>query len=68
MSNSWDLYYSHYSDWDDAHCFNVRLELKFEKELKKLGYVEYINSDDMFMLDNKISNKSLPNSKTYKKK
>ena len=39
MSNSWDKYFSHYSDWDDAHCFNVRLELKFEDEIKSLGYV-----------------------------
>ena len=36
MSNSWDNYFSHYSDWDEAHCFNVRLELKFEQNIKSL--------------------------------
>ncbi len=66
MANSWDNYFSHYSDWDDAHCFNVKIELKFEEEIKKLGYVECINSDDIYLLDNNISNRSLPKSKTYK--
>ncbi len=66
MSNSWDRYFSHYSDWDDAHCFNVRLELKFEEEIKSLGYHEYVNSDDFYFLD-KISSKTLPKSKTYTK-
>ena len=65
MSNSWDKYFDHYSDWDDAHCFNVRLELKFEEELKRLGYSEYVNSDDMYMFDYNISNETLPKSKTY---
>ncbi|WP_269624612.1 hypothetical protein [Prochlorococcus marinus] len=65
MSNSWDEYLSYYSDWDDSHCFNVRLELKFEEEIKRLGYVEYINSDDMFLLDNNFSSETLPKSKTY---
>ncbi len=63
MSNSWDDYFAHYSDWDDAHCFNVRLELKFEDEIKKLGYIEYVNSDNIYLVDNKIT----PKSKTYKK-
>ena len=67
MSNSWDEYYSHYLDWDDAHCFNVRLELKFEEEIKKLGYSENINSDDMYLFDNSISNHTLSKSKTYTK-
>ena len=67
MPNSWDSYFDHYSDWDDAHCFNIRLELKFEEEIKKLGYVEYINSDDIYLIDNNIYNKSLPRSKTYTK-
>tara|TARA_B100000902_G_C26734951_1_gene633230 strand:- start:109 stop:444 length:336 start_codon:yes stop_codon:yes gene_type:complete len=67
MANSWDRYFSHFSDWDDAHCFNVRLELKFEEEVKKLGYVEYVNTDEMFLLDNNISNQSLPKSKIYTK-
>ena len=65
MSNSWDEYFSHYSDWDDAHCFNVRLEIKFEEEIKRLGYVKYFNSDNIFLEDENITNKSLPISKTY---
>ena len=65
MPNSWDLYFSHYLDWDDAHCFNVRIELKFEDEIKCLGYVEYVNSDDIFLEDENISNNTLPRSKTY---
>ena len=65
MANSWDQYFSHYSDWDDAHCFNVRIELKFEDEIKCLGYVEYVNSDDIFLEDENISNNTLPRSKTY---
>tara|TARA_B100001250_G_scaffold243404_1_gene209233 strand:+ start:155 stop:490 length:336 start_codon:yes stop_codon:yes gene_type:complete len=67
MSNSWDDYFAYYSDWDDALCFNVRLELKFEQEIKTLGYVEYVNSDDMYLLDNNISYQTLPKSRTYKK-
>ncbi len=67
MPNSWDKYFAHYTDWDDSHCFNVRLEFKFEEEIKKLGYTEYVNSDDVFLLDNNITNKNLPKSKTYKK-
>ncbi len=67
MANSWDKYYAHYSDWDHAHCFNVRLELKFEENIKSLGYQEYVASDDLFLLDNKFSIKSLPKNKTYKK-
>ena len=65
MPNSWDKYFSLYSDWDEAHSFNVRLELKYEDELKSLGYIEFVNSDDVFILDNSISNKTLPKSKTY---
>ncbi len=65
MSNSWDKYFSHYSDWDDAHCFNVRLELKFEENINNLGYVEYDNSNDMFILESNVSNIIVPNSKTY---
>ena len=65
MANSWDQYFSHYSDWDDAHCFNVRIELEFEDEIKSLGYVEYVNSDDIFLEDENISNNTLPKSKTY---
>ena len=67
MSNSWDNYFSHYSDWDESHCFNVRLELKFEENLKSLGYVEHVNSDDLFILESKFSNKTFPKSKTYTK-
>ncbi len=67
MSNSWDEYFSHYSDWDDAHCFNVRVELKFEENIKSLGYVEHVDSDDLFILENKFSNVSFSKSKTYTK-
>ena len=67
MTHSWDKYFGHYSDWDDAHCFNVRLELKFEEEIKRLGYVEYVNSDDMYLIDNNISNTTIPKTKTYTK-
>ncbi len=67
MSNSWDKYFSHYSDWDDAHCFNVRLELKFEEKIKRLGYVENVTKDDMFQPENNLLNKTFPNRKTYNK-
>ena len=67
MPNSWDKYFSHYSDWDEAHCFNVRLELKFEENLKCLGYVEQVSSDDLFILDDNIYNKIFPQCKTYTK-
>ena len=66
MPNSWDNYFSHYSDWDDAHCFNVRVELKFEANIKSLGYQEYVKSDELFLPDN-FSNKTLSKSKTYTK-
>ena len=65
MPNSWDNYFSHYADWDDAHCFNVKIELKFEGEINKLGYIEYIDSDVIYLTDNNISNKTFPQSKTY---
>ena len=65
MPSSWNEYFSLYSDWDDAHRFNVRIELKFEDEIKCLGYVEYVNSDDIFLEDENISNNTLPRSKTY---
>ena len=67
MPNSWDSYFEHYSDWDDAHCFNVRLELKFEDNLKSLGYIEYVEDDDIFSSGINFSNTSLPKSKTYLK-
>ena len=67
MPNSWDQYFSHYSDWDDAHCFNVRIELKFEDEIKRLGYAEYVSSDDIYLESKYISNEILPISKTYTK-
>ena len=66
MTNSWDSYFSHYSDWDDSHCFNVRIELKFEDKIKSLGYIEYVNSNDLFIPENSY-NKTLPKSKTYTK-
>ena len=67
MPSSWDKYFEHYSDWDDAHCFNVRLELKFEEEIKKLGYVEYVNSNDIYLIDNSFSNKTQSKCKNYTK-
>ena len=62
MTNSWDKYFAHYSDWDDAHCFNVRLEIKFEDEIKRLGYVEYFNSDDIYLIDNNSMHKGMRSS------
>ena len=67
MSNSWDDYFAHYSDWDDAHCFNVRLELKFEDKIKSLGYVENRTSDDLYISEINFSNKALSKSLTYTK-
>ena len=67
MSNSWDKYFEHYSDWDDAHCFNVRIELKYEENIKTLGYQEYLATDDLFIPENNFSNKILSKSKTYSK-
>ena len=65
MANSWDKYFSHFTDWDEAHCFNVRLELKFEDKIKRLGYVEHVFTDDLYIPDSKISTKTLPQCKTY---
>lgn len=67
MPNSWDQYFAHYSDWDEAHCFNIRLELEFEDKLKSLGYVENVVLGDLFQPDNNFLNKTLPNRKTYTK-
>ena len=67
MKNSWDNYFAHYSDWDDAHRFNIRLELKFEDKLKSLGYVENVISDDLFLPEDDFLNKTLPKSKNYTK-
>jgi hypothetical protein len=68
MANSWDQYFAHYSDWDDAHCFNVRIELKYEDEIKRLGYSEYVSYDDIYLESRYISNETLPISKTYAKR
>ena len=67
MPNSWDNYFSHYSDWDDAHCFNVRLELEFEDKIKSLGYIENTTSEDLFIPQHNFSSPNLLKSKTYKK-
>ncbi len=67
MSNSWDKYFEHYADWDEAHCFNVRIELKFEEDLKKLGYVECVYSEDIYLIDNNIASKAKPNSLSFSK-
>ena len=66
MPNSWDEYYNHYTDWDDAHRFNVRVELIYEEDLKKLGYNEFIPVDELFFPEKVYSNKTFPQSKTYK--
>jgi len=65
MSNSWDKYFALYSDWDQAHCFNVRLELRFEENIKKLGYVENVAAVDFYLSENNLMNKELTNRKTY---
>ena len=65
MSHSWDDYYSNYSDWDDSHCFNVRIELKYEDNLKQLGYIQYVNDVDYLSSETNFLSKTLPNSKTY---
>ena len=67
MPNSWDDYYSHYSDWDEAHCFNVRIQLRFEENLKCLGYIEFLERDFLRSLDNNFIDKALPQNKTYVK-
>ena len=67
MPNSWDQYFSYYSDWDESHRFNVRIELKFEEEIKRLGYAEYVDSDDIYLENKYNSEKTLPISKTYSK-
>ena len=68
LNYTWDEYYKHYTDWDDAHRFNVRLELVSEKNLQSLGYTEFRPVDELFYPDNTFSNKTFPQSKTYKKK
>ena len=68
MPNSWDEYYSHYSDWDEAHCFNVRIQLRFEENLKCLGYSQFLEKDFLFSLENSFIDKALPQNKTYIKK
>ena len=67
MPNSWDDYYNHYSDWDEAHCFNVRIQLRFEENLKCLGYSELLEKDFLFSLENSFIDKALPQNKTYVK-
>ena len=67
MSNSWDNYFAHYSDWDRAHCFNVRLELRFEENIRDLGYQEFVNTYDFFSPETNLDHSILPKNKTYKK-
>tara|TARA_Y100001968_G_C19144458_1_gene613063 strand:+ start:385 stop:720 length:336 start_codon:yes stop_codon:yes gene_type:complete len=67
MSNSWDEYYNHFSDWDEAHKFTVRVELRYETELIKLGYKEFEEIDNLFISEENYSIKSLPQSKIYQK-
>ena len=65
MNNSWHEYYSHYTDWDDSHCFNIRVEIRYEEELKKLGYTQIIKGDDFFQPEEIIPNTSMPKQITY---
>ena len=65
MPNSWDDYYNHYSDWDEAHSFNVRIQLRFEENLKCLGYNELLEKDFLFSLENNFTDKALPQNRTY---
>ena len=67
MTNSWDEYYNHYIDWDDAHRFKVRIELKFEENLKSLGYIELENRNELFFPEKNFAIKALPQSKNYSK-
>jgi len=67
MSNSWDRYFSNYSDWDGSHCFNVRIDLKFEEKIKRLGYTEFVNSNDIYLESNHLYNKTMTIGKTYTK-
>ena len=68
MSNSWDNYFAHYSDWDDAHRFNVRVELKYEDKLKSLGYIENVISDDLFIPERCFDDNTFSKSKKYTKR
>ena len=65
MPHSWESYFAHYTDWDDSHCFNVRIELGYEDQIKNLGYIEKLTSDDLFLAEDNHHNQSLPKSKTY---
>ena len=67
MDNSWDEYYRKYTDWDEAHCFNIRIELQYENELIKLGYDELQNKEDLFILEQVSDNKLLPQNRQYVK-
>ena len=42
-------------------------KLKFDDEIKRLGYTEYFSSDDIYLESKYIPNKILPKSKTYAK-
>ena len=68
MSNSWDEYYGHYDDWDDSHTFNVRIELKYEDNLSKLGYLVYEPLDDFLNLETNGKNNNASSIKTYLKR
>ena len=55
MPSSWDQYFSQYSDWDDAHCFNVRIELEFEEEIKNA--VKKVGSEFLKPIKDIVNNK-----------
>ena len=67
MPNSWDKYYLSYIDWDESHCFNVRIELKYEDEINRLGYSEYCDKDDMYLIEKSAYDSTISKSRTYRK-
>tara|TARA_Y100001968_G_C19240116_1_gene658997 strand:+ start:609 stop:878 length:270 start_codon:yes stop_codon:yes gene_type:complete len=43
----------------------VRVELRFEEEIKSLGYLEFVVEDNIFFSENNFSHNGLSKSKTY---
>tara|TARA_Y100001968_G_C19338538_1_gene708192 strand:- start:680 stop:1015 length:336 start_codon:yes stop_codon:yes gene_type:complete len=48
MVNSWDAYYQRFTDWDEAHSFNVQIKPEFEKDLIDLGYSLFIENTEKY--------------------
>ena len=53
MTNSWDAYYAKYDYWDSNHSFIIRIKLSHENDIKKLGYKEKEEEDQIFDNDQK---------------